>query len=230
MLISFSYSLSESTPFYQTLRAPHLERLYDLSKGDACNSFYLTTSNHAGTHVDAPNHFNPNGRQIADYDLSELVFTRPALLDIQVAADELILPEHLTDCAACRSDCDFLFIRSGFGRHRSSAETYIAHNPGFSAAAADSLMRRFPELKALAVDFASIAAAAHMEEGCEAHRVFLGCGRYGDRPVLLVEDIRFPESMPSLQKIYLIPWQFEGLDSAPCILFAETGDEIPAES
>lgn len=229
MLISFSHPLSESTPFYKTLRGPRLEQLYDLSRGDACNSFYLTTSNHAGTHVDAPNHFNPDGRRIAEYELSELVFTRPALLDIQVAADELILPEHLGSWSACRGDCDFLFVRSGFGKYRSNAEIYIEHNPGFSAAAADFLMKRFQQLKALAVDFASIAAFAHMEEGCEAHRVFLGCGRYSDRPVLLVEDIRFPQPMPSLKKIYLIPWQFVGLDSAPCMLFAETADDVSAD-
>lgn len=222
MLISFSYHLSESTPFYKTLPAPRLEQLYDLSKGHACNSFYLTTSNHAGTHVDGPNHFNPNGRRITDYDLSELVFTRPALVDIHVEADTLILPDHLANCVKCRSDCDFLFIRSGFGKFRSEAETYIEHNPGFSARAAGYLMDRFKDLKALAVDFASVAAMAHMEEGCEAHRIFLGCGKYRDRPVLLVEDIRFPDPMPQVQKIYLIPWMFDGLDSAPCTVFAET--------
>jgi arylformamidase len=222
MLISFSYHLSESTPFYKSLSAPRLERLYDLSKGHPCNSFYLTTSNHAGTHVDGPNHFNPSGRRITDYDLSELVFTRPALLDIHVEADTLILPDHLANCTECRNDCDFLFIRSGFGKFRSDAETYIEHNPGFSAAAADYLMDRFKGLKAVAVDFASIAAMAHMEEGCEAHRIFLGCGKYRDRPVLLVEDIRFPDSIPQVQKIYLVPWMFDGLDSAPCTVFAET--------
>jgi arylformamidase len=225
MLISFSYPLSESTPFCKALRGPHLERLYDLAKGDACNSYYLTTSNHAGTHVDAPNHFNPDGRRIAEYELGELVFTRPALLNIRVGSDELILPEHLEGWSACRGDCDLLFIRSGFGKYRGNSETYTEHNPGFSAAAADFLMQRFQDLRALAVDFASIAATAHMEEGCEAHRVFLGCGSYSDRPVLLVEDIRIPEPMPSLKKVYLVPWQFEGLDSAPCTLFAETGDD-----
>lgn len=230
MLLNLSYHLSESTPFYKKLPGPRLERLYDLAKGDACNSFYLTTSNHAGTHVDGPYHFNPNGRKIAEYELSELVFTRPAVLDIEVSADELIVPEHLTGCDKCRSDCDFLFVRSGFGNHRSDAETYIEHNPGFSAAAADFLMHRFTGLKALAVDFASIAAMAHMQEGCEAHRVFLGCGRYSDRPVLLVEDVRIPESMPYLEKLYLIPWLFDGLDSAPCVLFAESSDDLPAHS
>lgn len=222
MLISFSYHLSESTPFYKTLRAPRLERLYDLSKGDTCNSFYLTTNNHAGTHVDGPNHFNVNGRKITDYQLSELVFTRPAVVDIQVEPDTLIQPDHLANCDGSRKDCDFLFVRSGFGKFRSDAEAYIEHNPGFSAAAAEYLMDRFTTLKALAIDFASVAAMAHMEEGCEAHRVFLGCGKYSGRPVLLVEDIRLPDPLPHFKKIYLIPWMFDGLDSAPCTLFAET--------
>jgi kynurenine formamidase len=222
MLINLSYPLSESTPFYKALRGPRLERLYDLSRGDACNSFYLTTSNHAGTHVDGPNHFNLNGRRIGEYELSELIFTRPALIDIDATADELISPERLANCTECRSDCDFLFIRTGFGKFRSDYETYIEHNPGFSASAAEFLMDRFKGLKALAVDFASIAAMTHMEEGCEAHRVFLGCGSYSERPILLVEDIRFHDPLPLLRKIYLIPWQVEGLDSAPCTLFAET--------
>jgi kynurenine formamidase len=223
MLISFSHPLSETTPFYKTLRRPRLEKLYDLSRGDACNSFYLTTNNHAGTHVDGPNHFNPNGRRITEYALSELVFTKPALIDVSVKADELILPEHLASIAR-HNDNDLLFVRTGFGQFRSDEEIYIEHNPGFSAAGADFLMARFPKLKALAVDFASIAAMAHMEEGCEAHRIFLGCGSYSDRPILLVEDICFPAMVPSLKKIYLIPWQFEGLDSAPCALFAEAED------
>lgn len=228
MLISFSHPLSESTPFYKTLRRPRLEKLYDLSRGDACNSFYLTTSNHAGTHVDAPNHFNPNGRKITEYALSELLFTKPAFIDVPVKADELILPEHLTSYSGCPADCDFLFVRTGFGKFRADEKTYIEHNPGFSAVGADFLMARFPKLKALAVDFASIAAMAHMEEGCEAHRVFLGCGAYSDRPILLVEDISYPDMVPSLRKIYLIPWQFEGLDSAPCTLFAESEDILGA--
>jgi kynurenine formamidase len=226
MLIKLSYNLSESTPFPSGLPGPHLRRLYDLERGDACNSFYLTTSNHAGTHVDGPNHFNPSGRKICDYDLSELVFTKLALVDIHVSQDELITPGHFDNLSSCRSDCDLLFVRTGFARYRSDANIYIEHNPGFSAAAADLLMRQFPEVKAIGMDFASAAATAHMKEGCDAHRVFLGDGAYSHRPVLLVEDVRFPESLPALSKVYLIPWFFEGLDSAPCTLFAEVDARV----
>jgi hypothetical protein len=80
------------------------------------------------------------------------------------------------------------------------------------------------------MDFASAAATTHMKEGCEAHRVFLGCGSFSDRPVLLIEDVRLPDVMPTLNKIYLVPWFFDGLDSAPCTLFAEAEELLPSSS
>jgi len=224
MFINLSYPLSESTPFYSKLPPPRLEKRFDLEQGDTCNSYYLTTSNHAGTHVDGPNHFDVNGRKIADYSLAELVFTRVALLDIRVEQDELIHSKHLTGCSQCRKDCDLLMIRTGFGKYRFDADTYINHNPGFSAEAATFLMDYFPALKALGVDFASIAAMTHMEEGCEAHRIFLGCGAYNKRPALLIEDVRLPETLPNMERVFLVPWFVEGIDSAPCTLFTEIAD------
>ena len=95
MLIQLSYPLSEQTPFYSSLPKPELRQIYDLSKGDVCNSFYFTTSNHCGTHVDAPRHFSAGGRRIAEYSLSELLFSRPAVLDIPLADNQRIEPEHL---------------------------------------------------------------------------------------------------------------------------------------
>ena len=65
-MLNLSYKLSENTPFYEGLAKPRIEQIYDLREGHACNSFYFTASNHAGTHVDGPYHFNPAGRKIAE--------------------------------------------------------------------------------------------------------------------------------------------------------------------
>jgi len=221
MVIKLSHNLSTSTPFYSELPAPRLDRLYNLANGDGCNSFYLTTSNHAGTHVDGPYHFNPSGRKISDYDMSELIFTKIVVIDVPLSPDELIRPEHLKPSFPSPKDCDLLLVRSGFGKYRSDAKMYVEHSPGFSRAAADFLMHQCPGLKALAVDFISIAAMSHMEEGCDAHRVFLGCEGYSSRSILLVEDIKLSDQLPGLDKVYLVPWFFEGLDSAPCVIFAD---------
>ncbi|HWA93853.1 MAG TPA: cyclase family protein [Terracidiphilus sp.] len=222
MFIKLSHNLSESTPFYSAMPGPSLDQIYDICKGDPCNSFYFTSSNHAGTHVDGPRHFNPEGRRIAEYDLSELVFQHVAVIDIDVREKHLIVPEDLTGCAALPDNCELLLLRTGFSRFRMNATKYVEESPGFSKAAALYLMERFKNLKALAVDFVSIAAMAHMDEGCEAHRVFLGCKGYSERSILLVEDALLPRQLPFLERAFLIPWFFDGLDSAPCTLFAET--------
>ncbi|MBS1800604.1 MAG: cyclase family protein [Acidobacteria bacterium] len=222
MLIKLSHNLSVSTPFYKALPAPRLDQLYDLSKGDSCNSFYLTTSNHAGTHVDGPRHFNPEGRQIAEYELDELIFRKVAIVDVFAGDRHLIVPKDLTGCRSLPEDIEVLLIRTGFSQFRGDSIRYVEQSPGFSRDGADFLMKYFPQLKALAVDFVSIAAMAHMEEGCEAHRVFLGCHGYGQRPILLIEDALLPSDLPPLERLFLIPWFVDGIDSAPCTLFAET--------
>lgn len=222
MLIKLSHNLSEHTPFYSSLPKPQLTQIYDLAKGDTCNSFYLSTSNHAGTHVDAPRHFHPEGRAITDYQLSELVFLHAVVVDLAVQDEELILPRHLrTPLADVPSYVDMLLLRSGFAQHRHDERRYIDRGPGFGQDAADLLMSRFEGLRAIAMDFPSVSALTHERDGAEAHRVFLGCTKYSDRPVLLVEDALLPAELPALQRVFVIPWLFDGLDSAPCTMFAE---------
>jgi arylformamidase len=225
MIVSLSYRLSENTPFYDGLAKPSLERLYDLAKGDTCNSFYLRTSNHCGTHVDGPWHFNPAGRKISDYDMNELVFRRPAIVDLPVKPGHLIEPNDLqTSLSRVRKDCDILLLRTGFGAFRSRPTTYVEDAPGFSRLGAQEVIDILPQLRALAVDFISLASLKHEDEGAEAHRVFLGCAGYSDRNVLLVEDARLPDDLQVPDRIILAPWFFEGLDSAPCTVIAEYTD------
>jgi len=225
MLIELSHPLSEHTPFYSQLPKPELRQIYDLNKGDVCNSFYFTTSNHCGTHVDAPRHFSAAGRRISDYSLSELIFSRPAVLDTPLVDHQLIEPQHLRrPLASVAPDTDLILLRSRFGRFRTDEARYVERSPGFGPASAALLMEQFPKLRALAVDFMSISSPSHEPAGAEAHRVFLGCTRYVDRPILLVEDALLPNSLPLLLRVFIVPWRVEGLDSAPCTMFAEAAD------
>lgn len=221
MLVSLSYPLSERTPFYSGLPAPSLEQIFDLAKGHDCNSFYFKTSNHAGTHVDAPRHFNASGRTICDYEPNELVFHRCVIADLPLRDGELITASHIEGLALHDTACDLLLLRTGSSEKRVDPRRYVDHGPGFSGAGAAALMARLPQLRALAVDFVSIASMHHMEEGCEAHRVFLGCRPDQSRSVLLIEDVRLPADLQAPDRVILAPWLFEGLDSAPCNVLAE---------
>lgn len=227
MLIKLSYNLSEHTPFYSSLPKPKLNPIYDLTRGDACNSFYFTTSNHCGTHVDAPRHFHTAGRSITDYSLDEFHFTRPAVVNVPLQFGELITPAHLAPAlAGLPPDIDILLLHTGFGAYRADERRYMDLGPGFGPEAAFSLMDRCPALRALAVDFPSISSLSHEDAGAEAHRVFLGVTAYQDRPILLIEDALLPAELPPLRRAVLMPWLFDGLDSAPCTLFAETGPHV----
>lgn len=222
MLVRLSYPLSSSTPFYDSLAPPSLRQLYSLERGDACNSYYLTTSNHAGTHVDAPRHFNASGRAITSYTPEELTFTRAAIIQVAPPSDLLLRPADLEGAARMSPDCDILFVRTGFGSPRENdPQTYVNRGPGFSREAAEFLMRTMPGLRAVAMDFMSASSMLHEAEGAEAHRVFLGCAGYSDRSVLLVEDVMIPADLSPPQRVMIVPWLFEGVDSAPCTVLAE---------
>jgi arylformamidase len=222
MLLNLAYPLSQKTPFYSGLAGPRVESLYTLAEGHDCNSYYLTTSNHAGTHVDAPRHFNAAGRRIAEYGLEELFFCTPALVDWQVEPGGLITASSVEAMRIEPADCDILLIRTGLGRLRNDdPEAYVARGPGFDRSGAQAILRRCPALRALGVDFMSISALEHQREGAEAHRVFLGCAGYSDREVLLVEDMFLSPELTAPGHVRIVPWLVEELDSAPCSVLAE---------
>ncbi len=222
MLLNLAYPLSHKTPFYSGLAGPRVESLYTLAAGHDCNSYYLTTSNHAGTHVDAPRHFNASGRSIAEYGLDELLFRKPALVDWQVEPGGLIDAPSVEAMRIKPEDCDILLIRTGFGRlRRDDPAAYVARGPGFDRGGAEAILRRCPALRVLGVDFMSISALEHQREGAEAHRVFLGCAGYSEREVLLIEDMFLSPGLTVPTQVRIVPWLVEELDSAPCSVLAE---------
>jgi arylformamidase len=225
MLLNLAYPLSQKTPFYSGLAAPRVKTLYSLAEGHDCNSYYLTTSNHAGTHVDAPRHFNTSGRRISEYGLDELFFRSPALVDFQIEPGGLIGESSVEALRIEPADCDILLIRTGFGQLRcDDPQAYVASGPGFDRGGAEAILRRCPSLRALGVDFMSISALEHPEEGAEAHRVFLGCAGYSDRQVLLIEDMSLSPDLTAPEHVRIVPWLVEELDSAPCSVLAEVGN------
>jgi kynurenine formamidase len=147
------------------------------------------------------------------------------VLDIPLEDNELIEPENLRPAlASLVPETDLILLRSRFGRFRADEARYVERSPGFGPAAAALLMEHLPKLRALAVDFMSISSAAHESAGADAHRVFLGCTNDAARSILLVEDALLPDSLPPLLRVFIVPWMFDGLDSAPCTMFAEAAD------
>jgi arylformamidase len=194
-----------------------------IEAGDPANTYRLDLFNHFGTHLDAPNHFNPEGIKIAEVPVDRFVYERPFVADIPKGDRELVIREELEEHAGRIAECDLLLIRSGWQRFRASEpERYAAEGPGVSSEACTYLIEEFPELKAVGMDWISLAAYRRPEEGVLAHQILCGAHHPG-RYVIIVEDIDLARLPQDPARVYAVPLFPEGVDSSPCTVFAEVG-------
>ncbi|MGB4323205.1 MAG: cyclase family protein, partial [Anaerolineaceae bacterium] len=70
------YDLTQNTsiltppwPTYEPLQVKFFKRL----SPNGANGMYITTSNHVGTHLDGPLHFDTAGRDIASLEMDKLM-------------------------------------------------------------------------------------------------------------------------------------------------------------
>jgi len=217
MRILLSHRLSETTPTYNkgpTLKITPVKRI---SKGDSSNDYSLQMPNHIGTHVDAPRHFDDEGPAIAEFELDELIFQRPAFIQMQKGESELIRSQDLSGTDEALAKADIVLIKTGFQRYRDVEPVlYATRNPGFSEDAARYLRDEFPNIRAIGFDFISLSAVQHRDEGRAAHRTLLRGRRF-----LIVEDMDLSACSAPPKSIFILPLLIEGVDSAPCSVLAE---------
>lgn len=220
--VLLSYVLSPDQPVYPDSPQPAIEPVSRLSAGDACDTSVLHIFNHAGTHVDGPAHFNPDGVPLAALPIEWFVFRCVGLVDVPCVDDELVTAERLAAAVGRAERCDLLMIRTGFGRVRErEGERYAAHSPGLAADAARYILEELPDTRAIALDTISAGAPAHREVGREVHRILAGCGRSDGRFVLIYEDVNLAVLENAPVRVWGWPLLVEGLDSAPSIVVAE---------
>ena len=194
-------SLNLSTDTVRWVVAPPLEvhERRRMSRGDDANASALTVSVHAGTHVDAPFHFLPDGAGIDALPLER--FIGPALVH-QVDADRYITEAHVQ--AIPLDDATRVLFKN-----RNSAllkrPDYDPNFVAFSVEAARALVARGVQLVGL--DYLSVA---HADEQVPVHRAFL------DHGVILLEGVDLSEIRPGRYELICFPLRLRGLDGAPC--------------
>jgi kynurenine formamidase len=181
--------------------------------------YRLALFNHCGTHIDAPNHYDPEGRKLVDFSLDEFVFENPLLVEIPKGDHGLITAVDCENALDGRNCCDLLLIRTGFGRFRSSDPArYVDGCPGVSGAAARLLKEKLPGLRAIGLDFISLEWTTDKSHGFEAHQILL---KDKARPFLIIEDMNLDFEVKRLKRIFAIPIFFREIDSFPATVFAE---------
>jgi arylformamidase len=197
----YDISLNLSPDTVRWVVAPPMEvhERRRMSRGDDANATALTVSCHAGTHVDAPFHFLPDGAGIDSLPLER--FMGPALVH-QVHADRYVTEEHVKAIPVDGATRVLFKTRnSELLKRREFEPNFVA----FSVGAARALVSRGVQLVGL--DYLSVA---HADEQVPVHRAFL------DHGVVLLEGVDLSEIAPGRYELMCFPLRLRGLDGAPC--------------
>jgi len=195
-----SLNLSPDTVSWVTSPPFEVVERKRMSRGDANNSSALRMSVHAGTHLDAPFHFVPDGLTIESLPLE--LFIGPALVHA-VDAEREITERHI-EAIDLRGESRLLFkTKNSALLHKPS---YDPNFVAFSVAAAEALVAR--GIKLVGLDYLSVAHAG--EDQLPVHRAFL------DHGVALLEGIDLSEVESGRYELICFPLRLRGLDGAPC--------------
>jgi kynurenine formamidase len=222
MLIELSYEFAENIPVYPGSPNERFRGVQMIVKGDVCNASVIEHYTHAGTHVDAPYHFDNEGRTIDEIPIADFLFERPVLIECPLEASGLILVDHiLGNPNAFRAD--ILFFHTGYAEKRPDTRIYTGDFPALSKEAALFIRNELATVKAVAIDTLSIESSVQGPLlNFPIHKALLDMKVSSKRTLLIFEDVNIARLIGrDVQKIYSFPLRFRGLEGSPVSMVAE---------
>ena len=201
---------------------PKLKQAKCISKGDSCNTVELSLSNHTGTHIDFPAHFDIDGKTLSDYP-ARFWYTKKNIclfLEREFLSGELIGSSQIQSLIKDkeRNDTEAVLLKTGFCKNREE-EIYWKNPPGIDPKLPDFLRETFPMLRFFGMDLISVSSFANREAGRQAHKAFLK----HSRPILPIEDMNLCRLPETLSNMLIAPLYIQDADGAPCTVFANIG-------
>jgi kynurenine formamidase len=231
-IIDLSHAYDSNAIFWPTAEPFRLEKVADgvtpAGFYYASNNFF--TSEHGGTHLDAPVHF-ARGRQAADEIPLQRFIGRAIVIDVRNSADAnadyQVSVEDLTRWEAQhgRIPADaIVLLRTGFARHWPDAAKYLGtsergeaavaklHFPGLHPDAARWIVANRP-VKALGIDTASIDYG--QSTLFETHRTLY------ERDIPAFENVASLDRVPTTgATVVALPMKIRGGSGAPLRIVA----------
>lgn len=212
MMRYLSYPVMTRMPAYgQTSVNVEVLPVKSIKRGDSCNVFRFAMENHWGTHLDCPHHFFENGFKVSDYPPETWFFKQPFVLKLELEGNQLVLPSDMEPVA---DGSDLVLIQSGYYRFRGT-DTYSKNNPGISPEVGEWLRLHRPTIRAVGFDFVSLSPYQNRELGRKTHQAFLNPEGI-NAPILIIEDMDLSGDLRGLSSVWVVPFQIDKLDSAPC--------------
>lgn len=180
--------------------AVRIDRIQDLSRGDAANVSKLELGVHTGTHMDAPLHFFAHGAGLDEMPLDATV--GPARV-IHISHPRMILPAEL-EAHRLRAGERVLF-RTRNSERCWKNNHFVEDFVYISAAAAQFLAQR--QVRTVGIDYLSVGGYVH--DGVETHQILLSAG------IWLIEGLNLAAVEPGAHELVCLPLRIVGADGAP---------------
>ena len=199
-IIDLSLTVDQQMPGVSIRSARQLQE-------DGWNATTLELYSHAGTHMDAPRHFLPDGKTLDQQDLSVLVGSA-LVVDLSPAAPrELISVKHLSGVADLVVPGSRLLLRTDWHR-RYGTPAYRDELPRISLELAQWLVER--EVALLGVEPPSVADVNNMQELTEVHQTLFRGG------VVIVEGLAQLDQIKTAEVQFIaLPLKIHGGDGCP---------------
>jgi arylformamidase len=179
-----------------------LERVSSIDAGAQANVSRLALSVHAGTHVDAPDHFLNDGRTVESLSLE--VLTGPALV-VHIPDEVKVITPRVLDRAGIPSRTErVLFKTRNSSLWARGEKTFDVSFVALSPEAAGWIVQH--GVKLVGVDYLS---AAPYDESVPTHRALLQAG------VVILEGLDLSPVTPGSYNLYCLPLKLTGSDGAP---------------
>jgi arylformamidase len=206
-LIDVSVPLDSRLPTYPGNTPLSLEPIQSIARGDHANVSTIHSSVHAGTHVDAPRHFLPDGAGVEALPL-EMLCGRTRV--IEVITRKGITPDDLAGIDL--SEDIRVLLKTHNSRMWGSPE-FHSDFVGVTGAAAQHFVDR--GVKLLGIDYLSIEV--FRTPGAPAHHTLLAAG------VIIVEGLNLAEVESGVYEMFCLPLRLVGSDGAPARVILRRG-------
>lgn len=217
--LSYPVEVNNGVQLLPSIDAPRIIPRSRVRDGAGSNTSYISIYAHHGTHIDAPWHFNDAGRKIAEFGISDYIFSRVLFFKIPRVNYTPITSSELKVCKKDLAQCDALLVFTGFSSFRkSSPNVYFEETPGFSEEAAEYLSS-FRNIKCIGFDFISVENISRNRlVNYPVHRILL----HRQPPMILIEDMNLAGIVgKEVKRLFIIPIRMQGLEASPATVFAE---------
>ena len=220
--IYLSHNLSETTPLYNDSGVIKITPIRSTESGDSCNSSELSFPAHTGTHIDAPFHFDANGKTLDQYPADFWIASHPALIEIDVEPAKLITYDDIkVQLSNLPSPTDLLLIKTGAELWRNDgSDNYTKNGVGIDTNLSNWIRVNL-NIKMIGFDFISLSSPKHREIGRLSHQALLADHESKKEPVLILEDLSLENLKKSPNKVFSLPLLFESSDGAIATVIAE---------